>query len=81
MKVQPGRYQTRLSRIVEIRDSRMVEELQPDGTRVNKRLWKGTMFKADGRTPDTDHEWEDSGAFVNQRGVANPNDLALPVHA
>lgn len=79
MQVQLGRYQTRLSRIVEIRSSRMVEETQADGTKQQKRIWTGMMFRADGRSPDSDHEWEDSGALRNQRGVTSPMDLTILV--
>lgn len=81
MQVKIGRYQTRLSRIVEITRSHEVDDRQPDGSIIRKQMWVGMMFKADGRTPDTEHEWEDSGAYRNQRGVASPNDLAILVQA
>ena len=81
MQVQLGRYQTRLSRIVEIHSSRMIDETQADGSTQKKRIWTGMLFRADGKTEDSNHEWEDSGALRNQRGVTSPMDLNILVEA
>ena len=76
MQTQLGRYQTRLNRIVEIQSHRWIDEKQQDGSTIRKRIWSGMLLKADGQTPDSNYEWEDSGSFRNSRGVATYHDLA-----
>lgn len=74
-----GRYQTRLSRIVDILASHPVTLPVPGqfGKSKTITIWTGLLYKSDGRTVDTIQEWEASGAFRNQRGVSSPLDLAL----
>jgi hypothetical protein len=81
MQVQLGRYQNRSNRIVEITSSRFIDVRDPDGTQRKVRIWSGTLMKADGKTVDSVHDYEDSGAFRNQRGVASPMDLSILVEA
>jgi hypothetical protein len=65
--------------MVNIESSKVIQEPVPGqpGKVVDRKIWIGTLFNSDGKTPDGKHEWEESGAFRNQRGVANPNDLAI----
>jgi hypothetical protein len=71
-----GRFQTRLNRIVDITSSCEVTELI-QGENVTRRVWNGQIMKADGHTVDTAGQWEDNGAYRNQRGVACPMDLCI----
>lgn len=77
--ISKGRFMTRNNRIVQINGSRMVDETLPNGEKIRRRLWDGMMFKADGKTEDTAHTWQDDGAFSNQRGVACPSDLVIVI--
>lgn len=74
-----GRFQSRLSRIVDLVSSRTIDVPipgRPDET-TKELIWTGLLYRADGKTVDSIYEWDKSGAFRNQRGVASPNDLAL----
>jgi hypothetical protein len=73
-----GRFQTRLNRIVDITSSCEVTELI-QGENVTRRVWNGQIMKADAHTVDTAGQWEDNGAYRNQRGVACPMDLCILV--
>jgi hypothetical protein len=81
MQVQLGRYQNRSNRIVEIDSFRFIEVTDPDGSKRQVRIWSGMLKKADGKTDDSRHDYEDSGAFRNQRGVASPMDLSILIEA
>jgi hypothetical protein len=74
-----GRFQSRLSRIVDLVSSRTVDVPVPDkpGESTKEIIWTGLLYRADGKTVDSIYEWDKAGAFRNQRGVASPNDLAL----
>lgn len=65
--------------MVNIESSKVIQEPVPGqpGKVVDRKIWIGTLFNSDGKTTDGRHEWEESGAFRNQRGVASPNDLAI----
>lgn len=74
-----GRFQTRLSRVVDIVASRVVQDpvAGHPGKTVDRRLWTGRLYRSDMKTVDSIFDWENSGAFSNQRGVASPNDLSI----
>jgi hypothetical protein len=76
-RLELGKFQTRNSRIVEITDSRWIDEKQLDGTIKKTRIWNGTLYKADGKTFDATYEWEDSGRRRNSQGVASQFDIDL----
>jgi hypothetical protein len=75
-----GRFQTRNNRIVVIESSESLTEVI-SGEKVTRRIWNGQLLKADGRTFDTAGQWEDCGAYRNQRGVAMTLDLVILVSA
>jgi hypothetical protein len=75
-----GRFQTRSNRIVTIQGNENLTELI-SGEKTTRRIWNGILMKADGKTVDTAHQWEDNGAFRNQRGVACPLDLVILIAA
>lgn len=71
-----GLFQTRHPRIVQLRRKRVVPvPVAPGEEPRSKVLWEGTLFMANGTTPDTDGLWEESGAFANQNGVISRSDL------
>lgn len=78
LKVELGRYQCRVNRVVDIFSFKIVSRTviagRPGETR-QVRLWQGRLLNADCHTVDSTHEWEDDGAFSNQNGVAHPYDL------
>ena len=78
---QRGRFQSRLSRLVDIHTSKIIQEPVPGqpGKTVPRTIWLGTLYASNGKTPEGTYEWEESGAFRNQRGVSSPNDLAIYV--
>jgi hypothetical protein len=76
-----GRFQTRLSRLVDITSSKEIQEPVPGnpGKTVSKTIWLGTLYASNGKVPEGQYEWEASGAYRNQRGVASPLDLSTYV--
>ena len=80
---QIGRFQTRLSRLVDLVTSRTVEEKVPGkpGQVKTSIVWTGLLYKSDMKSLDSIYEWADDGAFRNQRGVSHPNDLSLLMRA
>jgi len=84
MNLRPGRYQTRNVRIVELTDTFQREKPTGPGQTVTVTIWRGNLMKADGRTVDSMHEWEETnhpltmGAYVSPSkadGVSNEFDL------
>lgn len=81
MRVQPGRYQTKNSRIVAIHDFSYITRRDSEQREYQARVWRGTMYKADGRTEDSTYQWEDDGRFSNSQGITTYNDLAMLIEA
>lgn len=86
--LSPGKYITRSNRNVVLSEPFTREKARPDGTKVPVSGFKGTIMKADGITPDTPAEWEDTllpntlGVFFQPHAVegqANPHDLVSRV--
>ena len=81
-KARRGTFQTRNGRLVRLHEQIEIEAARQPGMAPEKRkVWRGTLFNSDGKTPDSDHNWEESGAFSNQLGVAHTYDLANLVNA
>jgi hypothetical protein len=83
VNTQPGLWQTRTNRLVRIKSFRWTEQTSAVAGEppLKVRIWQGDMFKADGKTLDSQHEWNDHGNFFNPRGVVNPHDLTLLIRA
>lgn len=84
MTLQPGRYETRNVRIVELTERFERDKPVAPGQVQRVTVWRGNLMKADGKTVDSQHEWEESnhpltmGAFVSPGkadGVSNQFDL------
>ena len=82
--LKPGRYQTRNSRVVLLTEPFSRDRARTDGAVVPITGLKGTLMKADGKTPDSEHEWENTllprvlGVFSNphaMEGMASEYDL------
>lgn len=92
MALAQGRYQTRNNRIVELFLSEARTKRTSTGENQAITVWKGNLFKADGRTLDSQKEWEESnhpfclGIYISPgkaEGVASEFDLTerLPVQS
>ena len=66
--LEPGKYMTRNSRIVELREPFARTKPRPGAEDVHVSGFKGVLLKADGRTEDSSHEWENTG-LPNTLGV------------
>jgi hypothetical protein len=84
MPLKSGSYRTRNSRIVVLSEAFQRTRKASDGSEIPVTGFRGALMKADGRTADTDHEWEDTqlpgtlGTLVRAgltEGVANEFDL------
>ena len=83
--LQPGRYMTRNSRVAELQGSAQEREKKRlDGSTAAVRVWTGNLMRADGRTVESAHEWEETllpntiAAFVSAgrtEGVSSEFDL------
>ena len=83
--LQPGRYMTRNSRVAELQGSAQEREKKRlDGSTAPVRVWTGNLMRADGRTVESAHEWEETllpntiAAFVSAgrtEGVSSEFDL------
>jgi len=60
MALQRGRYQTRNVRLVDLLESFQREKRNSDGSTQMITVWRGTLLTADGKTPDSTQEWEES---------------------
>ena len=78
-KAQLGRFQTRLSRLVDLVASHSKDVPVPGKFGVTRKIiiWSGLLYNSNGKSVDSIFEWSDDGAFLNQRGVSHPSDLAL----
>lgn len=82
--LQPGKYETRTSRLAELIDSQQVEKPTADGkSKQTVTRWRGNLLNANG-TVASEHFWEESlltntlaGFFTPSAapGVANQFDL------
>jgi hypothetical protein len=90
--LSPGKYITRSSRSVLLTEPFSREKTRPDGkggvVSIPVTGFRGTIMKADGSTPDTAAEWEDTllpntlGVFYQPHAVegqASPHDLVSRV--
>jgi hypothetical protein len=84
MTLKPGRYQTRNVRIVELIEAFDREKTISPGNTQMVRVWRGNLLKADAKTVDSQHEWEETnhplamGTYVSPgkaEGVSNEFDL------
>lgn len=84
MQLTHGIYQTRNARIAVMYEPFSRDKLNGNGETVRVTGFRGHLMKADGKTPDSDHEWEDTlqpntlGVLVRAgatEGVANEFDL------
>jgi hypothetical protein len=83
--LNPGRYMTKNSRIVELQGSAQEQtKKRLDGSTAPVKVWKGVLYRADGRTVESAHEWEETllpntiAAFVSAgrtEGVSSEFDL------
>lgn len=66
-----------MNRIVEITGSKIVDRQQPGvANPVPTRMWEGTLFQMDGKTPESQYTWTDAGGFFGTaQGVSSPYDL------
>jgi hypothetical protein len=78
-----GTYQTRNSRVAILTEPFMRMKKLPDDSEITVTGFRGQLLKADGKTPDSIYEWEDTeipgtlGTLVRAgtEGVANEFDL------
>lgn len=66
-----------MNRIVDITGSKTVPRQQPGVPNpVPTRMWEGTLFQMDGKTPESMFTWTDDGNFYGTaQGVSSPYDL------
>jgi len=91
-QLELGTYQTRNGRLVTLRSFEDREITLPDGSKKTFTYYRGTLFRADGTTPECDYEWLPTwlpntiGEFVRvtnfvPAGQTNINDLVVKIAA
>ena len=82
LTVTPGKWITRNNRLVVITHSfEASDPPMPGMPPVKRQVWEGTLYQANGTTPDSKHAWEGDGRFKTPRGVATEFDLRSAVAA
>jgi hypothetical protein len=84
MPLELSGYVTRSGRRVVLKGSEKRPIRQADGSNIDAEIFRGDLFKADGKTVDSEHEWMNTlrngvlGEHVNQNSsfqVASEYDL------